>query len=272
MAEFYTVPNIYEDMSNQAQGYFAFRFRCQRCGTSLESAPIRSTVATTQDIMDIGIGMLGGFWGRAAQEGEQLYGSKWHQEQAQALTKAWAQVQHEFHTCPKCHTTVCMRCWNTALNLCTGCAPDLKADAASYQHELSIEVQRQQIQQGYQAPQFNISAVPSAVTPDMVVQPGQQRPPLPPGQQAQVSQYPPRQGTPAPAANNPLAGSRFDTPGFPRQVMCPVCRKMGPPGKFCDNCGTKLPMPDLFCPNCSEPVQPTTRFCPECGTKLGQAT
>ncbi|HEV2583342.1 MAG TPA: zinc ribbon domain-containing protein, partial [Ktedonobacteraceae bacterium] len=282
MAEFYTVPNIYSDISNQSQGYFAFRFHCQRCGTALESLPIRSTVATTQNIMDVGIGMLGGFWGRAAQEGEQMFGAKWHQEQAQALTKAWQQVQHEFHTCPKCHSTVCMRCWNTALNLCTGCAPDLKADGASFQHELNIDAQRQQIQQGYQAPQFNVSAVPSAVTPDMVVQPGQQRPSLPPAQQAYPVQsgqpaYPAQQPMPhtpqqqgAPVGNSPLAGSRFDTPGFPRQVMCTVCRKMGPPGKFCDNCGTKLPMPDLFCPNCSEPVQPTTRFCPECGTKLGQ--
>jgi membrane protease subunit (stomatin/prohibitin family) len=241
-------------MSNQAQGYFMFRFSCQRCGTAIECTPIRSTVATAQNVMDVGIGFLGGFWGRAAQEGEQMFGTKWHQEQAQALTKAWQQVQHQFHTCPKCQMTVCMRCWNSALNLCSGCAPDLKADAASFQHELNIEAQRQQIQQGYHAPQFNVNAIPSAVTPDMVVQP----------------QHPPQMIAP-PAANNPLAGTRFETPGFPKQVMCPVCRKMGPPGKFCDNCGTKLPMPDLFCPNCSEPVQATTRFCPECGTKLGQA-
>jgi Double zinc ribbon len=282
MAEFYTVPNIYSDMSNQSQGYFAFRFACQRCGTAIESTPIRSTVATTQNIMDVGIGLLGGFWGRAAQEGEQMYGAKWHQEQAQALTKAWQEVQHEFHLCPRCHTTVCMRCWNTPLNLCIGCAPDLKADAASFQHGLTVEAQRQQIQEGYHAPQFNVSAIPSAVTPDMVVQPQQPQQPRQLQQpqqyaaQAQVqappdAQYPQPVGAPV-GANNPLAGTPFDTPGFPKQVMCTVCRKMGPPGKFCDNCGTKLPMPDLFCPNCSEPVQATTRFCPECGTKLGQAT
>lgn len=275
MAEFFTVPNIYSDMSNQSQGYFMFRFSCQRCGTAIECTPIRSTVATAQNIMDVGIGFLGGFWGRAAEAGEQMYGTKWHQEQAQALTTAWQQVQHQFHTCPKCHMTVCMRCWNTTLNLCTGCAPDLKADAAGYQHELNIEAQRQQIEQGYHAPQFNVSAIPSAVTPDMVEQPPR------PQQLQQSQQYPaplqspqhPQQMGGAPGiSNNPLAGTRFDTPGFPKLVMCPVCRKMGPPGKFCDNCGTKLPMPDLFCPNCSEPVQPNTRFCPECGTKLGQAT
>jgi len=101
------------------------------------------------------------------------------------------------------------------------------------------------------------------------VQPGQQRPQIP---QAPQQAYPAQPQRVGPAGNNPLAGSRFDTPGFPEMVMCTVCRKMGPPGKFCDNCGTKLPMPDLFCPNCAEPVQPTTRFCPECGTKLGQAT
>lgn len=278
MPEFFTVPNIYSDMSNQSQGYFMFRFSCQRCGTAIECTPIRSSVATAQNVMDVGIGFLGGFWGRAAEAGEQMYGTKWHQEQAQALTTAWQEVQHQFHTCPKCHMTVCMRCWNTTLNLCTGCAPDLKADAAGYQHELNIEAQRQQIEQGYHAPQFNISAIPSAVTPDMVAQPPQppqapqlqqpQRYPTPP----QYQQHPQQMGGAPGTGNNPLAGTRFDTPGYPKTVMCPVCRKMGPPGKFCDNCGTKLPMPDLFCPNCSEPVQPNTRFCPECGTKLGQAT
>ena len=270
MAEFFTVPNIYSDLSNQSQGYFMFRFSCQRCGTAVESMPIRSAVGTAQNVMDIGVGLLGGFWGRAAQAGEQIYGSKWHQEQAQALTKAWQQVQHEFHTCPKCHSTVCMRCWNVALNLCAGCAPDLKADGASYQHELNIEAQRQQIEQGYHAPQFNVGAIPSAVTPDMIRQP-----PLPQPQPPQQPQLPPQsfpQQAVAPAQGNPLAGSRFNTPGYPKEVMCPTCRRMGPPGKFCQDCGTKLPMPDLFCPNCAEPVELSARFCPECGTKLQQAT
>ncbi len=269
MAEFFTVPNIYSDLSNQSQGYFMFRFACQKCGTAIESTPIRSTVGTAQNVMDIGVGMLGGFWGRAAQAGEQIYGSKWHQEQAHALTQAWQQVQHEFHTCPKCHITVCMRCWNVTLNLCTGCAPDLKADGAGYQHEMNIEAQRQQIQQGYQAPQFNVAAIPSAVTPDMMRQPPQQLP--------QPFQQPPQQlaapGQPGqPGQHSPVAGTPFSTPGYPKQVMCPKCRRMGPPGKFCEDCGTKLPMPDLFCPNCAEPVDITTRFCPECGTKLQQAT
>src|SRR2546430_13350825 len=62
------------------------------------------------------------------------------------------------------------------------------------------------------------------------------------------------------------------TPGYPQAVMCPTCRRMGPPGKFCQDCGSKLPLPDLFCPQCSEPVENSARFCPECGAKLQQAT
>lgn len=252
MTQFFEIPVNYDDMSNQGQGYFMFKFYCRRCYWAIESAPIRSTVATASNAMDLGIGLMGGFWGRAAEMGQQMYGSKWHQEQAQSLQKAWAQVQHQFHLCPKCNTTVCMRCWNVKLNLCTGCAPDLKADAASFQHELNIEAQRGQIQQNYAAPQFNTSAVPSAVTPEMVMQ----------------------QATPPPAANSPAAGPGANpgATGYPKLIACPKCRKMGPPGKFCEDCGTKLPMPDLFCPNCAEPVQATTRFCPECGTKLQQAT
>lgn len=253
MSQYYVVPNIYYDMSNQSQGYFAFRFTCQICQWSIDSTPVRSNVSTAQNVMDIGVGMLGGFWGRAAQAGEQIYGSKWHQEQAQALQKSWGEVQHNFHLCPKCHQTVCMRCFNVRLNICTRCAPDLKADAAGFQHELNIDAQRQQIEQRYHAPQFDVGAVPSAVTPDMV---SPQIPPPPQGAQA-VS---------------PLVGTRFDTPGYPAQVMCPTCRRMGPPGKFCQDCGTKLPLPDLFCPNCAEKVEVGARFCPECGVKLPSAT
>ena len=253
MSQYYVVPNIYYDMSNQSQGYFAFRFTCQICQWSIDSTPVRSNVSTAQNVMDIGVGMLGGFWGRAAQAGEQIYGSKWHQEQAQALQKSWGEVQHNFHLCPKCHQTVCMRCYNLKLNLCARCAPDLKADAAGFQHELNVDAQRQQIEQHYRAPQFDVVAVPSAVTPDMV---SPQIPPPPQGAQA-VS---------------PLVGTRFDTPGYPAQVMCPTCRRMGPPGKFCQDCGTKLPLPDLFCPNCAEKVEVGARFCPECGVKLQSAT
>jgi len=260
----YVVPNIYSDMSNQSQGYFAFKFTCQICYWSVDSTPIRSTVSTATDVMDIGVGLLGGFWGRAAQAGEQIYGTKWHQEQATALQQSWAQVQHEFHLCPKCHLTVCMRCYNIKLNLCTRCAPDLKADGASFQHEMNIEAQRKQIEQGYQAPQFNVGAIPSAVTPEMIQ----------PQAQPQLQPHPPQIQVPLANAGSagPLVGTNFDTPGYPKEVTCPKCRRMGPPGKFCQDCGTRLPLPDLFCPNCAEKVEIGARFCPECGTMLKQAT
>jgi hypothetical protein len=261
MSQRYVVPRIYEDLSNQSQGYFAFRFVCQQCYWSIDTRPTRSTVSTATNVMDIGVGMLGGFWGRAAQAGEQIYGSKWHQEQADALQKAWGEIQHEFRLCPRCHRTVCMRCFNMKLNLCTGdgCAPDLKADGTQFQHQLNVEAQRQQIQQNYQAPQFNTNAISSAATPDMLAP---QQPP-----QARLLQ-----GTPPPQAVTPAAIAGFSTPGYPQLVMCSTCRKMGPPGKFCQDCGTKLPLPDLFCPKCASSVETSARFCPECGTRLQQAT
>ncbi len=268
MSQQYVVPSIYQDISNQSQGYFAFRFSCQQCYWSIDTKPIRSTVSTVSNVMDIGVGLLGGFWGRAAEAGEQVYGSKWHQEQANALQKAWNEIQHEFRLCPKCHRTVCMRCFNLKLNLCTMCAPDLKAEGAQFMHEKNIEAQRQQIEANYQAPQFNVGAISSAVTPDMVAPqapPQQQRLP----QQAVQQQIPPPQAV-TPVTPASIAG--FSTPGYPQAVMCPTCRRMGPPGKFCQDCGAKLPMPDLFCPQCSSPVENTARFCPECGTKLQMAT
>jgi hypothetical protein len=239
MAGQYVVPRIYQDISNQSQGYFAFRFTCQICNWSTDTRPIRSKVSTATNVMDIGVGMLGGFWGRAAEAGEQIYGSKWHQEQADALQKAWKEIEHEFHLCPKCHNTVCMRCFNTKLNLCNNCAPDLKADGASFQHGLNLDAQHQQIEANYRAPQFNTDAVPSAVDASLL-RPSGPVAPVPPG-------------------------------GYPAQVMCPSCRRMGLPGKFCEDCGTKLALPDLFCPQCSSQVEATSRFCPECGGKLQQA-
>jgi hypothetical protein len=257
MSQRYVVPNIYQDISDQSQGYFAFRFTCQECYWSVDTRPIRSKVSTGQNVLDIGVGLLGGFWGRAAEAGEQIYGSKWHQEQADALQKSWAEIQHEFHLCPKCHRTVCMRCFNVKLNLCTGvdCAPDMKADGTQFQHQMNIDAQRKQIEENYRAPQFNTDGIPSAVTPDLVRPPKQQN-------------LPAIGNAPSPSA---AVFGASATGGFPQAVMCPTCRKMGPPGKFCQDCGTKLPMPDLFCPQCSAEVENSARFCPECGTKLQMA-
>lgn len=273
MSQQYVVPNIYQDISDQSQGYFAFRFCCQHCGWAVETTPLRSSVKTATNLMDIGVGLLGGFWGRAAEMGEQMYGSKWHTEQAAALQKAWAEVQQKFHFCSKCTNTVCDRCFNLKVNLCTNCAPDLKADAASFQHELNVEAQRRQIEQNYHTPTFNTNIVPSAVTDDMVVQPPQEQLRL---AQPPVPQHPQQVTAPSLAAQSqPLTSASiagFSTPGYPQSVACPTCRRMGPPGKFCQDCGMKLPLPDLFCPTCSTPVELTTRFCPECGTKLQQAT
>jgi len=259
MPQNYVVPNIYQDMSDQNQGYFAFRFVCQHCSWQIDTPPIRSKIATATNVMDVGIGMLNGFWGRAAEMGEKMYGSKWHQEQAEALQKAWGEIQHNFHFCPKCRSTTCMRCFNVQLNLCTSCAPDLKADGAQFQHGLNVEAQREQIQQNYQAPQFNVAAVPSAVTPDLVAP--LQQPYLPQGASGQHGQE-----------LTPAAIAGFSTPDYPQTVTCPTCRRVGPPGKFCQDCGGKLPLPDLFCPQCALPVDNSARFCAECGAKLHTAS
>ncbi|GAC1358696.1 MAG: hypothetical protein NVS2B12_20400 [Ktedonobacteraceae bacterium] len=250
MAQNYIVPAIYQDLSDQYQGYFAFRFVCEHCRWQIDTRPVQSSIATTQNIVDLGAGLLGGFFGRAAEMGQKFYGSKWHEEQADALQKAWAQIQHNFHLCPRCHRTVCVRCFNVQLNLCTECAPDIKADGAQFQHQLNINAQQEQIQQHYEPPAFNVGAVPSAVTPDML-QPGSRQRQLSAGQPPQ----PPM----------PLAGA---VPGAPQAVACPMCRRMGTPGKFCQDCGAKLPQLNLSCPGCAATIVPGTRFCSECGTKI----
>lgn len=256
MSQNYVVPNIYHDISDQSQGYFAFRFTCQSCYWQVDTRPIRSSVSTASNIMDIGIGMLNGFWGRAAEAGQKIYGSKWHTEQADALQKSWSEIQHNFHTCPRCHQTVCMRCFNIQLNLCTSCAPDLKADGTQFQHELNIEAQRKQIEGGYRAPQFNVNAIPSAATPDLIQPPAQ------------------RQLPPAPAHVLPPGGQpSLPHPGTSQaqSAPCPNCRRMGTAGKFCQDCGTRIPALETICPQCRQTIEAGSRFCPECGAKLQNA-
>ncbi len=231
MSQFYSVPNIYTDMSDQYQGYFRFRFTCQQCFWHIDTAPIRSKVSTTTNVMDIGIGMLNGFWGRAAEMGEKVYGSRWHQEQAEALQKSWTEIQSHFHHCPKCFRTVCQRCFNGQLNLCVSCAPDLRADGAQHLHQLNVDAQRQQVDQHYEAPRFNVDQIPSVVSPDMVKGPLQR-------------------------------------PNTPEMMTCPSCHQLGPGGKFCQHCGIKLPVAPRICPGCSSEIGGGAKFCQECGTRL----
>lgn len=255
MAQNYIVPNIYQDRSDQSQGYFAFRFVCQHCQWQVDTTPVRSNVSTASNIMDIGVGLLGGFWGQAAEAGQKIYGSQWHTEQAQALQKSWDEIQHNFHLCPKCHYTVCMRCFNVQLNLCTECAPDIKVDGTQFQHQMNTDAQREQLQHHYHAPQFDLQAIPSAATPDML------QASTPPHLLPQNTQHAP------PLTTTAISGLT----GYPNTVMCSICRKAGTPGKFCQDCGTKLPFPDLFCPGCSSQIENSSRFCPECGMKLQNA-
>jgi hypothetical protein len=269
----FIVPPIYQDHSDQGRGYFQFSFHCPECDYSVMTNTQRSTTATATRVMDLGVGLIGGFWGRAAEQGEQMFGSRWEKEHDQALVKAWDEIKQDFRYCNKCKRTVCFRCWNPQINMCNNCAPDLKADAVQFQHNLNLEAQRQQIEQNYQAPQFNTSAVPSAVTPEMVMPPPGHSGPMPympPGQMA--PQIPGGQAMASISPQAPSAASiaGFSTPGLPQQVACPSCNTPGLPGKFCQNCGTKLPMPDLFCPKCSTQVAATSHFCPECGERLAQ--
>ncbi len=254
----FVVPPIYSDHSSQGEGYFQFQFRCPECDYEVMTNTQRSSVATKTRIMDLGVGLIGGFWGRAAEQGEQMFGAQWEKEKDQALVKAWGEIQKDFRYCGKCKRTVCFRCWNPQINMCNNCAPDLKSDAVAYQHELTMEAQRQQIQQNYHAPQFNTGAVASAVTPDMVMPQ--------PGRPAPQGQMPPA----APQAPSAASIAGFSTPGYPQQVNCPSCSQPGIPGKFCQNCGTRLPLPDLFCPKCSAQVAANSHFCPECGERLMQ--
>lgn len=52
-------------------------------------------------------------------------------------------------------------------------------------------------------------------------------------------------------------------------MICSACQSTNPEGaKFCNNCGTRLP---VGCPNCGHANQPGSKFCNNCGFKLTDA-
>lgn len=241
----YVVPAIYSDMSNQGQGYFAFRFTCQECQWQIDTRPIRAQSSNVSAALDIGVGFLNGFWGRAAEVGEQVYGTQWHKEQADALQRSWVEVQPQFRLCPQCHRTVCLRCFNQQRTLCTNCAPDKQADAMHFQQQMDIEAQHKYIQENYH-PSFDAAVAANAPHIQQVPQVIQSQPvPVPQMLQAQQAQQSSMQS-----------------------VACPTCQHMGTPGKFCQECGTKLPLPDRTCPACNARVEGAAKFCAECGARL----
>ena len=237
----YVVPAIYSDMSNQTQGYFAFRFTCQQCQWQIDTRPIRAQSSNVSAALDVGVGFLNGFWGRAVEVGEQLYGTQWHKEQADALQRSWVEVQSQFRFCPQCHRTVCLRCFDAQRNLCTNCAPDKHADAMHYQQQMDIEAQHKYIQENYH-PSFDAAVAANAPSMPQV----QQGPPMP----------------------QMIQGQQVVASAQGQSVACPNCQHMGTPGKFCQECGTRLPMPNRACPACHAMVDGAAKFCAECGTRL----
>lgn len=61
------------------------------------------------------------------------------------------------------------------------------------------------------------------------------------------------------------------SPEIATNARCPICGNPQPPGsKFCEQCGTQLPLrvAPTICPRCSSQVTPGERFCGQCGTSL----
>lgn len=81
--------------------------------------------------------------------------------------------------------------------------------------------------------------------------------------QAQVQTQP---GVPAPPAGN-LQGNNGQAEAA-SGVVCPACNKTVAPGKFCAECGNKLPEGPKFCSGCGNKLDAGAKFCPECGEKV----
>ena len=62
-----------------------------------------------------------------------------------------------------------------------------------------------------------------------------------------------------------LCGEKFEAEPDPNKVICRVCGKETPKGKFCIECGASL---ENKCPKCGVVLPEGAKFCLECGASL----
>jgi membrane protease subunit (stomatin/prohibitin family) len=128
----------YSDLSTD--NGFQYEFHCDRCGSGFRTRFRDWKLATASNVADAVGGMLGGYFGRAADLGNRVKTAQWEKAHDGAFETAVNEIKPEFQQCPRCSSWVCRKsCWNTKKGLCKSCAPDLGVEMAAAQASKSVE-------------------------------------------------------------------------------------------------------------------------------------
>ena len=119
---------------------FQFEFYCNRCGTGYRTRFQNFAMGTVSGALDAANSLFGGFFGQAANLGEQARSATWEKAHDEAFTKAMQELKPDFAQCPRCSTWVCRKkCWNQERGLCKNCAPDLGVEMSAAQASRTVE-------------------------------------------------------------------------------------------------------------------------------------
>lgn len=132
----------YEDLSTDRG--FQFRFFCERCGNGYMSSFQASVTGMAGDALPVAGGLLGGFFGRAADsmyDVQRAVGGPAHDA---ALRKAVDELRPRFHQCQRCGQWVCGDvCWNLDRKQCVSCSPKMDQEIAAIESEATISQLRE---------------------------------------------------------------------------------------------------------------------------------
>ena len=111
-----------------------------RCGNGYRTEFDTFELSTATNVLDGASGLLGGFFGQAADVAQRAKSAAWEKASDKAFVKAQEQILPKFVQCPRCSAWMCReQCWNEKKGLCKQCAPDLGVEMAAAQADKSVE-------------------------------------------------------------------------------------------------------------------------------------
>jgi hypothetical protein len=103
-------PN-YSDLSTD--NGFQFEFRCDRWGNGYRTEFDTFELSTATNVLDGASGLLGGFFGQAADVAQRAKSAAWEKASDKAFRKASEEIRPKFVQCPRCSAWMCReQCWN----------------------------------------------------------------------------------------------------------------------------------------------------------------
>jgi membrane protease subunit (stomatin/prohibitin family) len=145
--------NRHRDHSNDAG--FRFEFFCGRCNDGYMTQFKPYTVATVNNILNMGESLFGGFFHQVSSVTERMQSSGWEVAKDKAYMEAVEEARRHFFRCSKCGDHFCKNCWNPQIGLCAGCAPFIAQEIQSAKQYAAVEqIQEHARQMSHVTPQM----------------------------------------------------------------------------------------------------------------------